>query len=164
MFLRWYGTHDAPVFVPEVDSRLWRVFRGRFWGLYTGARPWGLHNKVQTCSGLDKHVAVSHCVRTSTTNNLLWLVPWYKLFVGPSRFHSLHVTKVIDAPVLQFVRVPKIVIFLVATQRLIPMVSLTMEIPQLPVDTVIDVPVVQVGRIPQMPSWRRQLCSHSCTC
>ena len=46
---------------------------------------------------------------------------------------QLHVNKEIDAPVLQFVRVPQVVIFLVATQRLIPMVSLTMEIPQLPV-------------------------------
>ena len=34
------------------------------------------------------------------------------------------------------------------------MVSLTMEIPHLPVDTVIDVPVVQVERVPGVPSWR----------
>ncbi len=75
-----------------------------------------------------------------------------------------YVNKVNDAPVMQFVRVSQVVIFPVATQRLIPTVSLTMEIPQLLVDTVIDVPVVQVVRVPQVPSWRRQLCSHSCTC
>ena len=40
----------------------------------------------------------------------------------------------------------------VALQSLIPMVSLTMEIPQLLVDTVIDVPVVQVRRVPQVPA------------
>ena len=75
-----------------------------------------------------------------------------------------YVNKVIDAPVVRFVRVPQVIIFLVATQRLIPMVSLTMEIPQLSVDTVIDVPVVQVVRVPQVLLWRRQLYSHSCTC
>ena len=25
-------------------------------------------------------------------------------------------------------------------------------------------PYLQVVRVPQVPSWRRQLCSHSCTC
>ena len=43
------------------------------------------------------------------------------------------------------------------------MVTMTTEIPHLPVDTVIDVPVVQVGRVPQVPSWRRQSGSHGCT-
>ena len=146
-------TITLPQFVHEVDSSLWRVFRGLFGGpvhrctaVGTCRQGHNLHNKVQACSGLDKHVAVSHCVRTSTPNNLLWIVPWSRVFVGPSRFHNLHVNKVIDAPILQFVQVPKVVIFFfVATQRLIPMVSLTREIPQLPVDTVIDVPVVLVG-------------------
>ena len=41
------------------------------------------------------------------------------------------------------------------TQRLIPIVTLTTEIPHLLVDTVIDVPVVQVVRVLQVPSWRR---------
>ena len=49
------------------------------------------------------------------------------------------VNKVIDAPVMQAVRVPQVVIIPVATQRLIPMVSLTMEIPQLLLDEVVDV-------------------------
>ena len=40
---------------------------------------------------------------------------------------------------VQVVRVPQVVISPVATQRLIPMVSLTMEIPQLLPDEVVDV-------------------------
>ena len=47
--------------------------------------------------------------------------------------------KVIDAPVLLFVRVPHVVIIPVVTLRLIPMVSWTMEIPQLFLDEVVDV-------------------------
>ena len=39
----------------------------------------------------------------------------------------------------------------------------TIEIPQY-VNKVIDAPVMQFVRVPQVPSWRRQLCSHSCTC
>ena len=68
--------------------------------------------------------------------------------------------KTATLPQLQFFMVVHIP---VALQSLIPMVSLAMEIPQLPVDTVIDVPVVQVRRVPQVPSWRSLLCSHSCT-
>ena len=45
---------------------------------------------------------------------------------------QLHVHKVIDAPVMLVVRVPQVVIIPVATPRLIPMVSLTMEIPHVP--------------------------------
>ena len=55
------------------------------------------------------------------------------------RDSQLHVYQVIDAPVMQFARVPQVVIIPVATQRLIPMVSLTMEIPQLLLDEVVDV-------------------------
>ena len=39
----------------------------------------------------------------------------------------------------------------------------TIEISQLLVK-VIDAPVMLVVRVPQVPSWRRQLCSHSSTC
>ena len=49
------------------------------------------------------------------------------------------VYKVIDAPVMQVVRVPQVVIIHVATQRLIPVVLLTMEIPQLRLGEVVDV-------------------------
>ena len=63
----------------------------------------------------------------------------------------------IDVPVAQVVQdIP------VEMQRLIPMVSLTMEIAQLLFDVVVHVPVVQVERVPQVLSWRRQSCSHSC--
>ena len=68
----------------------------------------------------------------------LWL-PMVQTVRRTIEFHQLHVNKVIDVLVMQFVRVPQVVIIPVATQRLIHMVSLTMEIPQLPVDTVIDV-------------------------
>ena len=65
------------------------------------------------------------------------------------------------APVMQAVRVPQVVIIPVAAQRPTSTVSLTMEIPQLLLDEVVD---VLMARVPQVPSWRRQLCSHSCTC
>ena len=52
---------------------------------------------------------------------------------------QLYVNKVIDAPVMQFVRVPQVVYIPVATWRLIPMVSLTMEIAHLLLDNVVDV-------------------------
>ena len=65
------------------------------------------------------------------------------------------------SPVMQAVRVPQVVIIPIAAQRLTSMVSLTMEIPQLLLDEVVD---VLLARVPQVPSWRRQLCSHSCTC
>ena len=52
----------------------------------------------------------------------------------------------------------------VVAQRQFPVVLRTIEIPQLHVDMVFDVPVVQVVRVPQVPSWRRQSCSHSCAC
>ena len=45
----------------------------------------------------------------------------------------------VDAPVLQAVRVPQVVIIPVAAQRLTSLVSLTMEIPQLLLDEVVDV-------------------------
>ena len=51
------------------------------------------------------------------------------------------VNKVIDAPVMQAVRVPQVVIIPVAAQRRTSMVLLTMEIPQLLLDKVFDVPV-----------------------
>ena len=41
-------------------------------------------------------------------------------------------------------------------------VRLAMEIPQFFFDKVIDVPVAMVVRVPQVPSWRRQSCSHGC--
>ena len=44
----------------------------------------------------------------------------------------------------------------VVAQRLFPMVSETMEVPQLLVDKVVDVPVMLVVRLPHVPSWRRQ--------
>ena len=44
------------------------------------------------------------------------------------------------------------------------MVLRTIEIPQFHFDKVIDVLVVLVVRVPQVHSWRRQSCSHGCTC
>ena len=50
--------------------------------------------------------------------------------------------KVVDFPVVLVVRVPQVVYILVVTQRLVPMVLLIMEIPQLQfIDKVIDVPL-----------------------
>ena len=63
--------------------------------------------------------------------------------------------------------VDKVVYIPVVTQRLIPMVPSvlkTIEISQLQfIDKVVDFPVWQVVRVQQVPSWRRQLCSHSCS-
>ena len=47
----------------------------------------------------------------------------------------------------------------IVTQRQIPMVWVTLEIPQLLFDKVVHVPVVQVEPVPHMPAWRRQSCS-----
>ena len=59
---------------------------------------------------------------------------------------QLHVNKVVDFPVLFVVRVPQVVSILVVTQRLVPKVLLTMEIPQLQfIDKVIDVPMCCLG-------------------
>ena len=80
------------------------------------------------------------------------------------KFPQLLVDTVIDVLAVQVLQVPEIVYILVVAQRQLPVVLRTIEIPQLPVDTVFDVPGVQVGRVPQVPSWRRQSCSHSCTC
>ena len=64
--------------------------------------------------------------------------------------------KLWEIPQLQFI---KVVDTLFVTQRLISTVLVTMEIPQLLVDTVVDLPVLLVVLVPQVPSWRRQTCS-----
>ena len=67
----------------------------------------------------------------------------------------------LQLPQLQFHMVVHIS---VVAQRQFPMVLRTMAIHQLHVDRVFDVPVLQVVSVPQVPSWRRQSRSHSCTC
>ena len=58
---------------------------------------------------------------------------------------QLHVSKVIESRV-QVVRVPLVVDTPVVTQRLVPTVLLTMEIPQLQfIDMVIDFPMCCLG-------------------
>ena len=56
--------------------------------------------------------------------------------------HQLRVDMVVDAPLLQ------VKFFPVVAQRLIPMVSLNMEIPQFFIDKVVVAPVVLVERLP----------------
>ena len=71
--------------------------------------------------------------------------PWSRLFSGSWRLPS--------CPVIRWSMSS------VVTQRQIPMVMVTMKIPQLLFDKVVHVPVVQVERVPHMLAWRRQSCS-----
>ena len=78
-------------------------------------------------------------------------------------YSQLLLNTVIDVPVAQVVQV---IVVPVVVQRPIPIVQTvcrTIEFPQFFFDKEIDVPVVQVVRFPQVPSWRRQTCSHGCT-
>ena len=75
----------------------------------------------------------------------LWL-PMVQTVRLTIEIHQLHVNKVVDFPVVLVVRVPQVVYIPVVTQRLIPMVFLTMDIPQLQfIDKVIDFPVCCLG-------------------
>ena len=69
----------------------------------------------------------------------------------------------VESPQLQSFQVVDISFAAQRQSLMVQTVRRTTDIPQL-LYTVIDVPVVQVGRVPKVPSWRRQLCSHSCTC
>ena len=64
------------------------------------------------------------------------------------RDSQLLLNTVIDVPIVQVVQDIPVVV-----QRLITMVSLTMEIPQLLFDMVVYVPGVHFERVPQVPSW-----------
>ena len=79
-----------------------------------------------------------------------------------SEIPQLLVDMVIDVPVVQVVQVSQIVHIPVVVQRPFPTVSDHGN--SLLVDKVVDLRVLLVVRVQQVPSWRRQSCSHSCTC
>ena len=68
---------------------------------------------------------------------------------------------VVDVPVALVVQIPLSLQF-----HVVHTAHRTMGTSQLRVDMVVGgrCPYLQVVRVPQVPSWRRQLCSHSCTC
>ena len=60
---------------------------------------------------------------------------------------------VVDAPVKQVLLLPQVVHIPVVAKRQFPMLSQTMEIPQLHVDKASDVPVLHLVKVPHLPSW-----------